>query len=109
AVAALAQPDLGQDEQRKAGAYYTDFRLAQDLAAQFSRRFSEGDRVIDFASGGGILLSALALHVSRGNSSRAAAFIAHNVCAADLRRSALMATTVALAAMVKHTEGLQAL
>ncbi|MFD3443112.1 Eco57I restriction-modification methylase domain-containing protein [Microbacteriaceae bacterium 4G12] len=105
AVAALAQPTLSQSEQRKAGAYYTDFRLAQYLASQFNSDFGQRDLVIDLASGSGMLLAALALHVSAGDPVVATNFVANNVCAADLHFEALRATRVALAATIDDLSG----
>lgn len=108
ALAGLAQPGLDRAERRRAGAYYTDFRLARYLASQFAGSLEPG-RVIDLASGSGMLLAALTLEVSGGDASAAAAFVAERVCAADLHPAALIATRVALAGTVADMSTLRAL
>lgn len=107
AVSALAQPELPGGDQRRAGAYYTDFRLAQYLAAQFVLcDLTPDDRVIDVAAGSGMLLAALTMKVSQGHPDAAARFIADNVCAADLHEQALVATRLTLSTLVADLDPL---
>src|SRR5204862_345479 len=63
ALTSLARAPMAVAERRKAGAYYTDFRLAQFLASGCLRQYVPGAKVIDAASGTGILLVAAALAV----------------------------------------------
>ena len=106
AIAALARPDLHKGEQRKAGAYYTDFRLAQYLAAPLASSLVPGDRVIDPSAGSGMLLAALTIAIAHGDADAADSFVADSVCAADLSPGALRATRAALASLVSGMEPL---
>lgn len=96
AVAALGQPALTSGEQRKAGAYYTDFRLAQHLAEQVELDFGPDDRVVDLAAGSGMLLTALAQRFAAAVGT-ADDFVSRNACAADLHPEALAASRASLA------------
>lgn len=110
AVAALGQPTLTSGDQRKAGAYYTDFRLAQHLTAQFALRApTHHDRVIDLAVGSGMLLAALVIAVSGGDADASDRFVASSVCAADLHSQALLATRVTLSMLVSSLSPLREL
>lgn len=109
AVASLGQPDLGFGEQRKAGAYYTDFRLARYVASQFVRDFHDDERVVDLAAGSGVLLVALTEAVAAGTQHAADRFVGHTVCAADSNPEALAATRVSLAMLVSELEPLRLL
>ncbi|MGY2078812.1 Eco57I restriction-modification methylase domain-containing protein [Modestobacter sp. SYSU DS0657] len=109
ALSALAHPQLGPGARRTAGAYYTDFRLAQHLAAQLPRTYSASDRVIDLAAGSGMLLVALTLHVGGGDRAAATRFVRDAVCGADLHSDALAATRAALAATVDDLDAVSAL
>ncbi|MCR6688903.1 N-6 DNA methylase [Cellulomonas sp.] len=109
AISALSHSQLDASAQRAAGAYYTDFRLAQHLVDTLPRTYGPDERVIDLAAGSGILLVALTLHVSAGDTAAANAFVRDNVCAADLDPEALDATRTALAATVNDLEAVNAL
>ncbi|TKJ24328.1 restriction endonuclease [Blastococcus sp. CCUG 61487] len=109
ALSALAHPQLDPGARRTAGAYYTDFRLAQHLAAQLPRTYRTGDRVIDLAAGSGMLLVALTLHVADGDRAAASRFVRDAVCGADLHGDALASTRAALAATVDDLDAVSAL
>src|SRR5579871_3036108 len=59
ALASLARPPLGAIEQRRRGAYYTDWRLARYLARALQSPLGRGAKVLDAAAGSGMLLAAV--------------------------------------------------
>jgi len=87
---------LSTHEQRRAGAYHTDFRLAQFLADQALP--SPGVPLVDLASGSGVLLVAAVRRAASGNRFVAAQMVAEQVCAADTDPHSLAGTRLALLA-----------
>jgi hypothetical protein len=108
ALTALAQPPMKVSERRTAGAYYTDFRLAQFLARRRLGAHRPGEKVIDPASGTGILLVAAALEAGR-TSAELDRFVAESVHAADLSSAALRGTKLALASLTSDMAAIEAL
>lgn len=111
ALTALAREPLSHAERRKAGSYYTDFRLAQFLAqrAVELKSLKRGDLVIDPASGTGILLAAVAL-VAFGDDKKALDhFVRHSACAGDLSAVALRGVKLALASLACDLGSVEAL
>lgn len=98
ALSALARERLPHLSRRTAGAYYTDFRLAQYLAG-LSRDAMDG-RVIDPASGSGVLLAAVVMAACGSDRVRTASWLRDRVYAADLSSVALRGARLALASMV---------
>ncbi|AKU49359.1 class I SAM-dependent methyltransferase [Xanthomonas arboricola] len=99
ALSALSREDLTVAQQRKTGAYHTDFRLAQRLAKNMAPSLSVRSKVVDPASGSGILLVALTLAVC-GNDRRATAqWLRKGVHAMDLSEASLRGATLSLAAL----------
>jgi hypothetical protein len=111
ALAALASEPLSHPDRRKSGSYYTDFRLAQYLAARAGELtpISPDTPVIDPASGTGILLVAVALVSFGADHGALDEFIGGAVCAADLSASALRGTRLALASLARHVSSIQGL
>jgi len=99
ALCALARKPLPHHTRRKAGAYYTDFRLAQFVAEHGARVYSAGRPVIDPACGAGILLCALTLAVCGHDRRKTAQWLANSVYAADLSYDALRGATLGLASL----------
>ena len=111
ALTALAREPLPHSERRKAGSYYTDFRLAQYLAerAVELKPLERGDLVIDPASGTGILLAAVAL-AAFGDDCRALDdFVRRSACAGDLSPTALRGVRLALASLATSIGSVEAL
>jgi hypothetical protein len=106
-LASLAREPLTLSEQRKVGAYYTDFRLAQYLAQGAMGAFQPGDLVIDPASGTGILLVAAALQA--GDKEAISDFVAVSAHAADLSETALRGVKLALASLTNDLDVIHAL
>lgn len=109
ALASLARPELEQTDRRKAGVYYTDFRLAQYVANQLVRPLARTDRIIDPAAGTGILLAAVGLMVATSGPGVAGHFVAEQASAADLTVEALRGTRLALASMTDSLDAVDAL
>ncbi|MBE2251078.1 MAG: N-6 DNA methylase [Myxococcus sp.] len=99
ALCALARPDLRQSDQKKAGVYYTDFRLAQYLVKGAGDALTPEAQVIDPACGTGILLVAAALQVCAPDRHRTAKWLAENVTAADMSADAIRGARLALASL----------
>jgi hypothetical protein len=105
ALAALAQPALDAHRKRTTGAYYTDFRLATDLASQAIR--TDRDTIIDPASGTGILLVA-AVRAACGDDRRASTrMVAECICAADLDEIAIRGARLSLASMCESLSAIE--
>ncbi|MGH3931493.1 MAG: hypothetical protein ACRDTF_16160 [Pseudonocardiaceae bacterium] len=101
ALSALARPELSTHEQRRAGAYYTDFRLARFLAEQALGDLAPADPgapLVDLASGSGMLLVAVVRAATAGDRFAATHMIAEQVCAADTDPRALAGVRLALLA-----------
>jgi methylase of polypeptide subunit release factors len=107
-LASLAQPPMTHTERRRAGAYYTDFRLAQFLVERLPHDLNPADKVIDAASGTGILLAAAALSF-RDSQPDLDRFIAESVCAADLSAAALRGVKLVLASLTADDTAVRAL
>jgi hypothetical protein len=99
ALASLASPPLTKSEKRRGGAYYTDWRLAQFLAAQLKVTERKQPLIIDPASGTGILLVATALAMGKNQRRRADRLIADSLFAADLSSRALRGAALALSSL----------
>lgn len=103
ALTALAREPLPTPAQRRAGAYYTDFRLAQRLAGNLVAPLEAGQPVIDPASGTGILLVALAMRFAP-DQAKIDRFLRDSVYAADLSENALRGAALALASMTSDLD-----
>ncbi len=99
ALCALARPQITLAEQRTSGAYYTDFRLAQYVAAAAESRLVAGAQIIDPAAGTGILLVAASLVACGPDRRCRASWLAESVTAWDLSRDALRGARLALASL----------
>ena len=109
ALCRLAQPPLSMAEQRRTGAYYTDFRLARFLARTVGNTLNKRSTVIDTASGTGVLLVALTLETFGGDAVAIESFLAGRVYAADLSENALRGARLALCSLAKKVEKLESL
>lgn len=108
ALASLAQPPMAAADRRRAGAYYTDFRLARFLAAGLPRELAASDTILDPASGTGMLLVGAALRFA-GDQDRLDELIAGSICAADLDSAALRGVKLALASLTADDGAIAAL
>ncbi len=102
ALAALSREVLPKSQQRKTGAYYTDWRLAQLLASQSVPLIDTGGLWVDPACGSGTLLVAAAMAVSAGQ--KRAAVIRDNLAGADLSDRALRGALLSVASLTDDLE-----
>lgn len=109
ALSALAREALQEQDRKSTGAYHTDFRLATRLAQLAAPKLTHNSRVIDPASGAGILLAALTHAVCGVDRAKAAHWLAHGVCAADLSANSLRAALLALASFTDDISALKAM
>lgn len=111
ALTALAREPLSHAERRKAGSYYTDFRLAQFLAQRAIelKPLRRAQLVIDPASGTGILLVAVALAAFGRNRKALDDFVRRSACARDLSPGALRGVKLALASLASDLASVEAL
>ncbi len=107
ALCALARPQITQTEQRISGAYYTDFRLAQHVANVVASRLVPGARVIDPASGTGILLVAASLVACGSYRQQRSSWLAESVTAWDLSNDALRGARLALASLTNDLSAVE--
>jgi methylase of polypeptide subunit release factors len=99
ALSALSREGLTASKQKSTGAYHTDFRLAQRLAKVLAPSLTAKSKVIDPASGSGILLVALTLAVCGNDRRMTARWLRNGVYAMDLSEVALRGATLSLAAL----------
>lgn len=109
ALSALAREALNEQDRKSTGAYHTDFRLATRLAQLAAPKLTHKSRVIDPASGAGILLAALTHAVCGMDRAKTAHWLTHGVCAADLSANSLRAALLALASFTDDVSALKAM
>jgi hypothetical protein len=109
ALSALARETLHEHDRKSTGAYHTDFRLATRLAQLAAPSLTHKSKVIDPASGAGILLAALTYAVCGMDRTKAAHWLSHGVCAADLSPNSLRATLLSLASFTDDVAALKAM
>jgi methylase of polypeptide subunit release factors len=106
AVSALAREALDEANMKRSGAYHTDFRLAQHLAATVSNRLKAGIKIVDPACGAGILLTAVTMAACGADRQFASQWLAESVFAADLSENALRGTLIALSCLTDDVPAL---
>lgn len=109
ALSALAREPVPESERKTTGAYYTDFRLAKRLAELSGVEFSTKAKVIDPACGTGILLVALSIQACGSDRRKAALWLRHSVCAADLSANSLRGARMALSSLTDDLEAIAAM
>ena len=106
ALSSLAREPMASSVQRKAGSYYTDFRLAGLVAQLADSVRAPGRPAIDPACGAGILLCALTFQVCGHDRRKAASWLANYVHAADASVLALRGALLSLASFTDDIEAL---
>ena len=106
ALSSLSRKPLSPHEQREAGAYYTDFRLASHLAQQSKVLWRTDRPVVDPACGAGILLAAVTIAICGADRQKTAQFLATSVIAADTSGDALRGACLALAALTNDLDAI---
>ena len=107
ALSALARETLHEQDRKSTGAYHTDFRLAARLAQLAAPKLTHESKVIDPASGAGILLAALTHSVCGTDRAKIACWLACGVCAADLSANSLRAALLSLASFTDDVAALK--
>lgn len=105
ALAALSREVLSPIEQRKSGAYYTDWRLAKMLAESSVPQVRGDGPWIDPACGSGVLLVAATMAASPRDREE---LVRARLCAADLSGRALRGTRLAIGSLVRDLGALKA-
>lgn len=105
ALAALSREVLPPGQQRKTGAYYTDWRLAQILAGASVPQVKVDGPWVDAACGSGILLVAAAMAAEPANRD---AVIRDRLCGADLSKRALRGTLLSVASLATELDSITA-
>lgn len=105
ALAALSREEIEENAQKKTGAYYTDFRLAQLLAREGVRRLRTEGLWIDTACGSGMLLAAAALEVPEGQ--RRDSTVRANLAGSDLSPLALRGSRLAVGSTTPNLEAIE--
>lgn len=109
ALSALAREALHEQDRKSTGAYHTDFRLATRLAQLAAPKLTHKSKVIDPASGAGILLAALTHAVCGMDRAKIVHWLAEGVCAADLSANSLRAALLSLASFTDDLDALKAM
>lgn len=108
-ISALSREPLERVDQKEAGAYYTDFRLAELIGKQ-CHSFLSGERsVADLSSGSGILLAAVTEAYKSKYPSDVERWLVQNVYAFDLSEYALRGCRIALSSYLSAVSYIQAM
>lgn len=99
ALSALSREVIPPTQQRKSGAYYTDWRLAEQLAAQSVPMVRTDGLWIDPACGSGVLLTAAAMAVPAGE--KRDQVIRDKLTGADLSGRALRGALLSVASLTR--------
>lgn len=97
ALSALSREVVPSSQQRKTGAYYTDWRLAELLASTSVPAVRAEGPWVDTACGSGVLLAAAAIQVPAG--ARRDAIIRDKLAGADLSARALRGALLSVASL----------
>ena len=104
ALSALSRELVPLEKQRRNGAYYTDWRLAELLATDSVGAVSHQGPWIDPACGTGILLAAAAKRVPRGRERDS--LIANQLVGADLSHRALRGARLSVASLTSNIDAI---
>lgn len=104
ALSALSRELVPLEKQRRNGAYYTDWRLAELLATDSVGAVTHHGPWIDPACGTGILLAATAKRIPRGQDRDRV--IANKLVGADLSRRALRGARLSVASLTSNIDAI---
>lgn len=102
----LARKPLSATEQKSSGAYNTDFRLAQHVADLGRDALHDSARILDPASGTGILLVAVSLVTCGADRKKAAEWLANSIFASDMSAEALRGARLALSSLTDDIDAI---
>jgi len=109
ALATLAQGGYERTSRRRAGAYFTDFRLAQYLADLVRLPRGRDWTVVDPSCGSGALLAAVAIRVQREQGTAVDELIARGIHGADRSPFALRGALLSLASLTSDLRAIASL
>ncbi|UUW92905.1 hypothetical protein [Pimelobacter simplex] len=105
ALSALSREVLPASQQRKTGAYYTDWRLAELLASTSVPAVKAQGPWVDTACGSGVLLAAAAMQMPEG--ARRDAIIRDKLVGADLSARALRGALLSVASLTSDLDAIR--
>lgn len=105
ALSALSREVLPHSRQRKTGAYYTDWRLAELLASTSVPKVEAEGPWVDPACGTGVLLAAAAMQVPAG--ARRDAVIRDKLVGADLSSNALRGALLSVSSLTNDLTAIE--
>lgn len=105
-ISSLMREPIPIEEQRKQGAFYTDFRLANYIADCREDELSKNTTVADFAAGTGILLVGIAGKIKKKYPEEFDVWISNHLYAFDLSENALRGATAAVLSMTSNIEAI---
>lgn len=103
-IAALSREPLNGEDQRKTGAFYTDYRLANFVSDECYDSLYGDSVIADIASGTGILLAALASRYKQRYPETLNKWLSKNVYAYDLSDNALRGAKIALSTLTGNLD-----
>lgn len=111
ALASLSKVKTNPFDQRTSGSYYTDFRLANYVSSKINDIVPKSNhmKIIDPASGSGILLVAAALKLSEKTKIPIEKVLEHSIYASDLSPYAIRACLLVLSSLTDSIESLKSL
>ena len=107
AISSLIREPISVEEQKKHGSFYTDYRLAEQMADSLFEAIEEDSKVVDFAAGTGILLVAVAEKYKEKYKDKFDKWVQNCLFAYDLSECALRGATVALMSMTSDLDALK--
>lgn len=107
AISSLIREPINIEEQKKQGAFYTDYRLAEIIAKDFYDEIKVESKVVDFAAGTGILLVGIAQKYKEKYKESFNEWIQKGLYAYDLSEYALRGATVAIMSMTSNLSAIR--
>ena len=107
-ISALSREPLDRSDQKEAGAYYTDFRLAGLIGMECKRAFTEKNKTLaDLASGSGVLLAAAVVVYKNNFPDEVVIWLERNVYAFDMSEYALRGCRAALSTFLSSVKSIK--
>lgn len=103
ALAVLSREPIPVSEQKKNGAFYTDYRLSMLMADDCQEHIRENCKVADLSCGSGILLAGIAIKYKELFPKSFSEWLSSSVYAFDLSDNALRGTRIALSSLTNST------
>ena len=107
AISSLMRKPIPVSEQKKEGAFYTDFRLAGFIAEECKDILKKESTVADIAAGTGILLASIAIVYNKQYPESFNSWISKQVFAFDLSKDALRGGLAAIASLSSSMEAVR--